>query len=83
MADPATSAAAIAIAAGTITLSGSAFGVQYDALLAGLAGGLVSLLYLPAMPALKMAGTVAGSGLLAGYFAPVIAVAARGESAPE
>jgi hypothetical protein len=77
MAEPASSAASIAIAAGTITLSGSVFGVQYDALLAGFFGGLVSLSYLPPMPALKIAGTVAGSALLAGFFAPVFAAAAQ------
>ncbi|CAN7463309.1 hypothetical protein LJR289_003059 [Pseudoduganella sp. LjRoot289] len=76
MAEPVSSTVSIAIAAATITLSGSVFGVQYDALLAGLFGGLVSLSYLPPMPALKIAGTVAGSALLAGFFAPVIAVAA-------
>ena len=76
MAEPASSTASIAIAAGTITLSGSVFGVQYDALLAGFFGGLVSLSYLPPMSPVKIAGTVAGSALLAGFFAPVIAVAA-------
>jgi hypothetical protein len=76
MAEPASSTASIAIAAGTITLSGSVFGVQYDALLAGFFGGLVSLSYLPPMSALKIASTVAGSALLAGFFAPVIAAAA-------
>ncbi|MBY0556560.1 MAG: restriction endonuclease [Burkholderiaceae bacterium] len=72
MAEP-SSTTAVAIAAGTVTLSGSIFGVQYDALLAGFFGGLVSLSYLPPMSAPKIAGTVAGSALLAGFFAPVIA----------
>lgn len=76
MPDPIVSSASIVIAASTVTLSGSVFGVQYDALLAGLAGGLVSLMYLPVMPVFKMAGTVAGSALLAGFFAPVLAAAA-------
>lgn len=76
MAEPTSSTASIAIAAGTITLSGSVLGVQYDALLAGFFGGLVSLSYLPPMSALKIASTVAGSALLAGFFAPVIAAAA-------
>lgn len=75
MAEPASSI--VAIAAATITLSGSVIGLQYDALLAGLAGGLLSLLYLPSMPVLKIAGAVAGSALLAGFFAPVIAAAAQ------
>lgn len=76
MAEPASSTAGIAIAAGTVTLTGSILGVQYDALLAGFFGGLVSLSYLPSMPVVKTAGTVAGSSILAGFFAPVIAAAA-------
>lgn len=76
MAEPLSSTATIVIAAGSITLSGSVFGIQYDTLLAGFFGGLLSLSYLPPMSAPKMVGTVAGSALLAGYFAPVIAVAA-------
>lgn len=75
MAEPAASTAGIAIAAGTITLTGSIFGVQYDVLLAGFFGGLVSLSYLPAMSPWKIVGSVAGSSILAGYFAPVVAVA--------
>ncbi|HJV54315.1 MAG TPA: restriction endonuclease [Noviherbaspirillum sp.] len=77
MAEPASSTAGVAIAAGTITLTGTFLGVHYDALLAGFAGGLVSLTYLPAMPRSKIAGTVAGSSILAGYFAPVIAAGAQ------
>lgn len=76
MAEPASSTAGIAIAAGTITLTGTILGVHYDALTAGLFGGLVSLSYLPAMPAMRIAGSVATSALLAGFFAPVIAAAA-------
>lgn len=76
MAEPASAIASTVIAAGTVTLSGSVFGLQYEALLAGLLGGLISLLYLPPMPALKVAGAVAGAALLAGFFAPVIAAAA-------
>lgn len=75
MAEPTASTAGIALAAGTITLTGSIFGVQYDALLAGFFGGLVSLSFLPAASAFKIAGSVAGSALLAGFFAPIIAAA--------
>lgn len=75
MPEPAVSTVSIVIAAGTITLSGSVFGVQYDALLAGLVGGLVSLTYLPAMSVFKMVWTVIGSALLAGFFAPVVTAA--------
>lgn len=76
MAEPASSTVGIAIAAGTITLTGSILGVQYDALLAGLAGGLVSLSYLPPMRWSRIASSVAGSSLIAGWFAPVASVTA-------
>ena len=76
MAEPASSTVGIAIAAGTITLTGSILGVQYDALLAGLAGGLVSLSYLPPMRGPQIAGSVIGSSLIAGWFAPVASVTA-------
>ena len=75
MAEPAASTAGIAIAAGPITLTGSIFGLQYDLLLAGFFGGLVSLSYLPAMSPWKIVGSVAGSSILAGYFSPVVAAA--------
>lgn len=76
MAEPTSATVGIAIAAGTITLTGSVLGVQYDALLAGLFGGLVSLSYLPAMSRTKIAGSVIGSSLVGGWFAPVAAIAA-------
>lgn len=76
MAEPAASTVGIAIAAGTITLTGSIMGVQYDALLAGFFGGLVSLSYLPAMTLGRTASTVAGSSLIAGWFAPLASITA-------
>jgi len=76
MAEPASSTAGVAIAAGTITVSGSIIGVQYDLLLAGFAGGLVSLSYLPAMTRWRIAGSVASSAILAGFVAPVMAAGA-------
>lgn len=76
MAEPTSTTVGIAIAAGTITLTGSILGVQYDALLAGLFGGLVSLSYLPSMSRTKIAGSVFGSSLVGGWFAPVLTVAA-------
>lgn len=76
MAEPASSTASIAFAAGTITLTGSILGVHYDALLAGFFGGLVALSYLPAMPPMRIAGTVVAASLMAGFFAPIIAVGA-------
>lgn len=76
MAEPASSTAGIAIAAGTITLTGSILGVHYDALLAGFAGGLVALSYLPAMTVPRIAGTVIAASLMAGFFAPMTAAGA-------
>lgn len=77
MAEPAAStSAAIAIAFGTVTVSGSLLGIQYDALLAGFFGGLVSLSVLPPMSNWKIAGSVVCSALLAGFFAPLCAAAA-------
>ncbi|MBI3229538.1 MAG: hypothetical protein HYZ45_04935 [Burkholderiales bacterium] len=64
-------ATGIALATGAITVSGSIIGVQYDALLVGLAGGLISLSYLPPMPKLKVASTIFTSVMVAGFFAPV------------
>ncbi len=79
MAEPASSTVGIALAAGTITLTGSILGVQYDALFAGFFGGLVSLSYLPAMTLARTAGSVAGSALLGGWFAPLASVAAANQ----
>lgn len=76
MAELASSTIGVAIAAGTVTVTGSVLGVQYDALLAGFFGGLVSLSYLPAMTLGRTAGSVAGSALVAGWFAPFASVAA-------
>jgi hypothetical protein len=77
MAEPASSSVVgVAIAAGTITFTGSFLGVQYDALLAGFFGGLMAFSYLPPMTRWRIAGTLATSALLAGFFAPVLAAAA-------
>lgn len=77
MAEPAASTtAAIAFAFGTVTISGSLFGIQYDALLAGFFGGLVSLSVLPPMSNLKIVGSVVGSAVMAGIFAPICALGA-------
>lgn len=74
MAEPTT--AGVAIAAGTITLTGSFLGVHYDMLLAGFFGGLVSLSFLSQMTRMKVASTLATSSLAAGFFGPTLAVAA-------
>lgn len=67
----------IALAAGTVTLTGSIFGVQYEALLAGFFGGLCYLTYAPPTTKLKIAGSLATSSLMAGYFAPILAITAK------
>lgn len=71
MAEPATNTVAgVAIATGAITLTGSIFGLQFDALLFGLFGGLISLAHLGAMTILKTAATLLTAVLLGGLSAP-------------
>ncbi len=65
-------ATGIALATGAITVSGSIIGVQFDALLAGLAGGLISLSILAPMAKLKVASTIFTSVMVAGFFAPIL-----------
>lgn len=75
MPEPASATATgVAIAAGTITLTGSIFGVEYEMLMAGFFGGLVSLSFLPQMSRMRVAGTIAASSIAAGFFGPAIAV---------
>lgn len=64
----------IALAAGTVTLTGSIFGVEYEALLAGFFGGLCFITYTPATTKLKLAATLVASSLMAGFFAPIVSV---------
>lgn len=73
MAEPTTSAG-VAIAAGTITLTGSIFGIEYDMLLAGFFGGLVSLSFLQQTTKTKVAAMVASSSIAAGLFGPAVVV---------
>lgn len=64
------------IAAGAVTITGSILGMQYDALLLGLFGGLVSLMFLPAMTPYKVAGTLFTAsvfGAMGSPFAPAAA----------
>lgn len=70
MAEP--TSTGIAIAAGAITITGSILGVQYDSLLAGLFGGLISLRFLPPMTIKQLASSLSASSLLAGFFSPVV-----------
>lgn len=74
MAEPASSTVGIAIAAGTITLTGSILGLQYDFLMAGLFGGLVALSLAEQTSRMRMASSVAISALAAGYCTPVLVV---------
>lgn len=64
----------IALAAGTLTITGSVFGVQYEALLAGFFGGLCYLTYVPPAGRLRLAASLAAASLMAGFFAPIITV---------
>lgn len=73
MAEPTTSAG-LAIAAGTITLTGSIFGIDYDMLLAGFFGGLVSLSFMQQTTKTKVAATVATSSIAAGLFGPTVVI---------
>ena len=76
MAEPSSATAAgVVVAAGTITLTGSIFGLQYDALLFGFCGGLVSLMFLsPDSPTLRTTRATAGmlfaAAFLAALFSP-------------
>ncbi len=76
MAEPSsTTAGAVAAATGVITLTGSIGILQYDALLFGLFGGLISLMHISAGTPARMAGSLATAALLgavAALFAPAI-----------
>ncbi len=69
-----TATTGIALAAGTLTISGSILGVQYEALLAGFFGGLCYLTYIPPTTKLRVATSLAVSSLMAGFFAPILTV---------
>lgn len=64
--------AGIALATGAITITGSIVGLQFDALLFGLFGGLVSLMHLEPMSKFKMAGTLATASLMGAMGAPIV-----------
>lgn len=67
-------ASAIAIAAGSITITGSIFGLQYEALLAGFFGGLCFVTYAPPATKGRLAASLLAASLMAGFFAPIILV---------
>lgn len=81
MPEPTTSGAAAAYAFGAVTITGSFLGLQFDLLMAGIAGGFVALSAMPPTSRLKMAATLVASTLVAAYGGP-IAAAAAGEYLP-
>lgn len=62
-----------AVVATSITLWGIATGLSYEVLLAGFAGGLVSLSFLPPMGIWRRIWTPVTATLTAGYTAPIAA----------
>lgn len=79
----ATVAQAAAGAAGlTLTLTGSLFGLHFDAMLAGFAGALIAQTYVPAGVSRARAFLqLVAAGVLSGYFSP-LAVAVASKMAP-
>ncbi|WP_254426886.1 restriction endonuclease [Herbaspirillum sp. VT-16-41] len=72
MPEPTTSAATgYAVAVGTVTLTGSFLGLQYDLLLAGIFGGCVALSFTRQTPLLRMAITLITSALVGAYVTPI------------
>lgn len=71
MPEPNATAAAAATGGMAATITGSVLGLAYDALLGGLLGGLLSLMYLAPMPVPRMAASLAGAALAGGAFGPV------------
>lgn len=69
-------AGASAFAVGTITITGSFLGLQYDLLLVGLAGGLVALSCMRQVSAVRMLVSVFTSALVGGYGGPIAQAAA-------
>lgn len=62
-----------AVAGTVIALSGTVMGMHFDTLLAGFAGGLVSLSYLKGqLSAGRVAGSLFSSTMTAGFFAPIV-----------
>lgn len=72
MAEPTTATVGtVAAATGIITLTGSVFGLQYDALLIGLFGGLISLMHISAGSKVRTAGTLASAAVCAAVLCPI------------
>jgi hypothetical protein len=64
------------IALGAITITGTIFNMQADALLAGLFGGFVALRYTSQMTKWQLAASLVSATGLAGSFSPVAHAAA-------
>ncbi|MFM2086309.1 MAG: hypothetical protein RLZZ237_1178 [Pseudomonadota bacterium] len=71
MAEPAITAAGGALALGTVTLTGSILGLEYETLLVGMFGGLVALSMIEPTTRVKMVVSVITSALVAGYVGPI------------
>ena len=81
MAEPHATLTGAGLALGTVTLTGTIFGMHYDALAIGFVAALVALLHLPpregqARTPWRVFSLVAGASFLAGIFAPATAQAA-------
>ena len=74
MAEPTSSAAALAAATATgLTIFGVATGLHPSILLAGLAGGLWALSYQEPSPAWKRVGLTVMASIVSGYLTPAVA----------
>lgn len=74
MAEPTTSAAALAAATATgLTIFGVATGLHPSILLAGFAGGLWALSSQPPAPIVRRVSLTVLAAIIAGYFTPAIA----------
>lgn len=74
MAEPTTSAIALAAATATgLTIFGVATGLHPAILLAGLAGGLWALSYQEPAPAMKLVAVTIMSAIVSGYLTPAVA----------
>lgn len=74
MAEPTSSAAALAAATATgLTVFGVATGLHPAILLAGLAGGLWALSYQEPAPAMKRVAVTIMSAIVSGYLTPAVA----------
>ena len=75
MAEPTATYSGVVIATGAVTITGSVFGLGYDAMIGGLIGSLMLVMHLPAAPIMRTIAMVFLGSLLSAGFSP-IAVAA-------